>query len=60
MRVVDLRVEINGWLATSTYVVPVDDLREHDAESDECWCCPSYDGDILVHNSADRRERVMN
>lgn len=50
------QLKIEGWLATSTYVIPVDDLREHDAESDECWCRPWWDGDILVHNSADHRE----
>lgn len=47
---------MKDWLATSTYVVPLDDLREHDPENAECWCCPWYDGDILVHNSADGRE----
>lgn len=47
---------MKDWLATSTYVIPVDDLREHDAENVECWCRPWWDGDILVHNSADHRE----
>lgn len=47
---------MKNWLATATYVIPLDDLREHRGDDEECWCEPWYDGDILVHNAADKRE----
>ena len=51
----------NGKAATPIHVYPLDDLREHDTDGDECWCCPDYDtaddGDlIVVHTALDRRE----
>lgn len=52
----DVPGSIKDWLATPDCVVPLDDLRAHDALSDECWCGPRLDGGILVHNSADGRE----
>ena len=44
------------WVVTvGNNVIPTDDLRDH-VEGEECWCTPWYDGDVLVHNSADQRE----
>lgn len=44
------------------HVVPLNDLREHDARED-CWCFPVeiFDGDdaVVVHNSMDRREHTI-
>lgn len=48
------------WMAESdgiTLVVhPVGDLRVHEPFNEECWCDPFWDDNVLVHNSADRRE----
>ncbi len=38
------------------HVVPDDDKREHVLASQECWCRPFLDDDIIVHNSLDGRE----
>ena len=43
---------------TVIHVVPLNDLREHEA-STTCWCKPTEDDewpDIWVHHSMDRRE----
>lgn len=37
-------------------VYPLNDLREHDADSPACWCHPLFDDGILIHNSMDLRE----
>ena len=50
-------VDEHGWLA-KVHVYPVNDLRPHTLEN--CWCDPQPDdvnGDILVHSSADEREK---
>ena len=53
---------IGGWRAEwggdrPGEVWPMDDLREHDiGGATTCWCRPRLDGDVLVHNSMDRRE----
>jgi hypothetical protein len=52
---------MGGWLGFVDEdgireVMPLDDFHEHD-ESPECWCQPFWDGVVLVHNSADGRER---
>lgn len=50
---------------------PLNDLREHDLavhralESESglmrlCWCHPYMDGEVIVHNSLDRREDYEN
>ena len=39
------------------HVIPIDDLRPH-YESANCWCQPFFDGEVIVHNSMDGRERV--
>lgn len=31
---------LGGWLATAQYVVPIEDLKYHDAGSKSCWCHP--------------------
>lgn len=39
------------------HVVPVDDLREHSTDSDKpCWCNPTIEDGVIVHNSMDGRE----
>jgi hypothetical protein len=35
--------------------MPIGDVKEH-VESIDCWCGPNVDGDVVVHNSLDRRE----
>jgi hypothetical protein len=40
---------------TDFHVVPVNDLREHIANTD-CWCKPYEDDGVWVHHSMDRRE----
>lgn len=40
------------------HVIPVNDLREHEAEED-CWCVPvtdDLDPNLLVHNALDGRD----
>jgi len=36
------------------HVLPVDDLREHCMKN--CWCRPTEDEGVVVHNSVDGRE----
>jgi hypothetical protein len=43
-----------AWKVDGNHVVPVDDLREHSVTG--CWCRPTDDDGILVHNSLDGRE----
>ena len=43
------------------HVIPLNDLREHDASS-SCWCRPQQDDEkqiVWVHNSMDRREHTI-
>ena len=44
-----------AWKVDGNHVVPVDDLREHSVT--DCWCCPTDDDGIMVHNSLDGREQ---
>lgn len=52
----------NGWVADllddgTLQVWPLNDLRPHVVDGKgECWCRPRPDGNIMVHNSMDRRE----
>lgn len=39
------------------HVIPQRDLKPH-AESCQCWCKPTDDDGVWVHNSMDRREFV--
>jgi hypothetical protein len=44
-----------AWKMVGLQVIPVDDLREHSATG--CWCRPTDDDGIAVHNSLDGREQ---
>lgn len=37
------------------HVIPLDDLRQHEATMN-CWCQPDDDGLIVQHHAADGRE----
>lgn len=41
------------------HVLPIKDLREHEASID-CWCKPKEDEGVIIHNSMDRREEYEN
>lgn len=47
---------LGGWLATAQYVVPIEDLKYHDAGKKSCWCHPILNNGLLIHNSMDKRE----
>ena len=47
---------MSGWYCDAECVVSVGDLRTHDPHNVDCWCKPLFQGEVLVHNSADRRE----
>ena len=51
---------IDGWTVYNTppEVAPVNDLRPHEIGKVECWCNPFMDGDVLVHNALDGREKT--
>lgn len=38
------------------HVIPVGDLREHRC-APRCWCEPTEDGGVIIHNSLDEREK---
>jgi hypothetical protein len=42
------------WQVVGNHVLPVDDLREHCMKN--CWCRPTEDEGVVVHNSVDGRE----
>ena len=37
------------------HVHPLNDSAFHDLEWN-CWCCPTIEGDVVIHHSADGRE----
>lgn len=39
------------------HIIPINDLREHEA-TPECWCCPTEDEEdgLVVHHAMDNRE----
>lgn len=43
---------------TPYHVYPLNDFREHETDGKPCWCNPRVeeDGELVVHNSMDRRE----
>ena len=48
-------------MTSTIHVYPLDDLREHDTESDNCPCQPRIEyvgegGKVVVHNAWDKRE----
>jgi hypothetical protein len=49
---------VSQWrvLSNPPEVLPIDDAREHDY-GEKCWCQPFDDDGVLVHNSADEREK---
>lgn len=48
-----------NWIACDNppEVTPIDDLKPHQ-EGEGCWCKPFMDGEVLVHNSLDGREKT--
>ena len=44
------------WAVFGIHVIPLDDLRPHN-ESPDCWCSPTADDGVVIHNSADLREQ---
>jgi hypothetical protein len=42
------------------HVYPLNDFREHNTEGFMCWCNPTLDGEMVVHNSMDGREGYEN
>ena len=42
-----------------THVYPLNDFREHDTDNGQtCWCKPTIDDDVIVHNAMDQRELI--
>lgn len=43
---------------TWNHIYPLNDLREHDTESKDCWCHPEVDEDdqLVIHKAMDGRE----
>lgn len=39
-----------------TYIIPINDLKDHEGENDQCWCIPWWDENILVHEAMDKRQ----
>lgn len=44
----------NDWEIVGNHVLPAHDLRQH--QLTDCWCKPTDDDGVIVHNSMDRRE----
>lgn len=38
------------------HIYPVEDLKPHDLEGDNCWCQPCVEEDLVIHNAMDERE----
>jgi hypothetical protein len=51
---------IGGWTVYKqpAEVAPINDLKPHEIGKIECWCNPFMDGDVLVHNAMDKREKT--
>jgi hypothetical protein len=46
----------------TTHVLPLNDLREHEARK-TCWCQPTQDEEeplVWIHHSMDKREEYEN
>jgi hypothetical protein len=43
------------------HVYPLNDLRDHDLESETCWCQPRTEDleneVVVIHNALDQREK---
>lgn len=37
------------------HILPTGDVREHQ-QSSTCWCAPTCDPELIIHNAADGRE----
>lgn len=48
---------INGWQAfgNPAEVIPIEDLRVH-RWGLKCWCAPTLDDGVIVHQAMDKRE----
>lgn len=42
------------WAVTANHVYPLYDLRDHVPQ--DCWCYPTDDDGLIIHNSMDGRE----
>ncbi len=41
------------------HVFPVNDLMPHNTDNGAgCWCKPTIDNDVVIHNSLDGRELI--
>ena len=52
---------LGWWQITCNYMpntVPAHDIRNH-LSGKNCWCRPVDEGDVIVHNAADGRERYQ-
>ena len=38
------------------HVYPINDTRQHVTNGGTCWCNPTFDGYVVIHNAADGRE----
>ena len=50
----------NKVLGVLQHVYPLNDLKEHNTESSNCWCNPRIEDGVMIHNSLDRREVFEN
>lgn len=39
-----------------THIYPIADLKPHDLEGTDCWCRPTLEDELVIHNSMDERE----
>jgi hypothetical protein len=39
------------------HVIPVRDQKEH-SMTDDCWCAPTIELGVVIHHSADKREKM--
>lgn len=38
------------------HIYPVEDLKPHELSGSTCWCNPTVEDDLVIHNSMDERE----
>ncbi|MBY0355523.1 MAG: hypothetical protein K2Q12_07310 [Rickettsiales bacterium] len=41
---------------TTIHVYPLNDFRPHNTDGKPCWCKPTEEEGLIIHNSMDRRE----
>ena len=51
-------IDRNNMEKTPIHVYPINDIKEHNTDTSQCWCEPSIEecGAVIVHNSLDQRE----